>query len=215
MFDIVLIGPSNAGKSSLAFEINTLFGHVHVNVGDLLRERSLQNDEIAYNIRCLLEEGSHVQNDIVLSIICEKLKYIGNGTNIILDGFPRNQSQTEIFEKICNISGKREFKALFINISEEESVNRAKGRIYCFNCKALYNEIYKPTLNNTCSLCGSKNLMKRNDDTEIITKTKYKKFLEHIPSVLEFFKKQGCLYTIDGNASIEDSMKTINNIITS
>lgn len=213
-YNLILIGPTNSGKSSISFELNKAFGYYHISIGELLRERSMCNDEVACEIRNRLDEGSFVNNEIVHYILTEKLNSI-SFNHVILDGFPRNFSQIDILKKIYDINTiKNDFRVILLEIDEEEIVKRSRGRLYCFDCKCVYNLSFfiGKDLTN-CNLCGSDKLIKRKDDEEKITRVKYLEFKKNIEEVISFFNDLNCLYRLDGKSKIEDNINIIKNII--
>jgi len=82
-------------------------------------------------------------------------------------------------------------------------VKRLGSRRICPNCGAVYNlETKPPKRENVCDSCGSR-LVQREDEKPAAIRKRLAVFERETLPVLEFFKKEGNLVTIDGEVSIE------------
>ena len=88
---IVVIGLPGSGKDT---QIELLSKIRKVNVieaGDLIRKKAESYPEIKAEV----EQGDLVDNDMVNSLVSEKLTSFGSESVIISDGFPRRLSQAK------------------------------------------------------------------------------------------------------------------------
>ena len=111
--NIVFIAPPAAGKGAQSGMISKEFGIPHVSIGDLLRN---VNDE---KIRKQLSLGEFVDNSVIEKLLTERLLKDDCKNGYVLDGFPRNSSQIEIYEKIKNISNDKDNVVIVLDISKE------------------------------------------------------------------------------------------------
>ena len=93
----IILGPPGSGKGTLAKQIAEKYNLCHISTGELLRERSKQDDELGKYISSLIDNGNFVSDDLSKKIIEEKIQ---ENPNFILDGFPRNVQQFHMFNKI-------------------------------------------------------------------------------------------------------------------
>lgn len=215
MKNIMFIAPPAAGKGTQADLIVGKYNIPHISTGDILRDISKENSEIGNYVSEVLSNGGLVKDDITNQLIEQRLKKEDCKNGYIIDGFPRNIEQAKIYDKILSKLGYKIGKVFLININEKELEMRITGRRICDNCKAIYNinsEINSPKIDSTCDLCGGR-LYQRKDDNIEAFQNRYDLYLKKTKPIIDHYKKQGVLYEIDGNHSIEEVFKQIDNII--
>ena len=169
--NIIIFGAPGSGKGTVAQKIEKEFGYPQISTGDILREEINNKTQLGEQISLAMKNGEYVDDQIMFSVLKQRLNQNDCQKGFILDGYPRTKLQAENLKNFCDIDF-----VFYLDVSEEEIKKRILTRKVCPNCRAVYNELnYK---NPTCSSCGTK-LIKRSDDTlEIITKR------------IEFFKKE-------------------------
>ena len=93
----------------------------------------------------------------------------------------------------------RDFKGLLIEISEDEALKRLTTRRICKNCKSTFPAFYDKT---TCENCDGE-LITRQDDTPDAIRTRLDNFLQKTVPVIEAYKAQGKMLTVNGEQNIE------------
>ena len=210
MKNIIFIAPPAGGKGTLSDSLVENFGYIHISTGDLLRSVS-KTSEIGKKIDELISQGKFVSDEIVLSLLKDKLKTLKENESFILDGFPRNLSQAELLDKLLlelNMNIDAVYK---IDVPYDVCLKRAIGRINCPNCKTTYNKFFKaPVVDGVCDKCGN-SLVMRDDDNEITFKSRYDTYLDMTLPLCEFYKEKGILVNIDGiNDPYEQLVSMIN-----
>ena len=199
MKNIILIAVQGAGKGTLANALKEKYGYVHVSIGDILRERALVGDELGREIHRLQDEGIFISNDIVLKTIKDKISSPECANGYVLDGFPRDLSQAEGYDKILEELGLD--IGVVINMVVDESLlkNRIIGRRMCKECGAIYNIYNKemmPKRDGICDKCGGV-LYQRSDDNEDAMNKRIKKYHEVTEPLIDYYKAKGILYEVD------------------
>jgi len=118
---IIFLGCQGSGKSTQAKMIAQKLNLPHIEMGQLLRERAKENDEIGKGIDKELKLGHLIKNDITINLLNKKLKGNEFEKGYILDGYPRNKEQLNALEN--NID-----KVFYVNISDEEAIRRLSKR---------------------------------------------------------------------------------------
>lgn len=104
---------------------------------------------------------------------------------------------------------------VLIDVAEEEIVKRISNRRVCPNCGKVYNLItLKPKEDEKCDVCGTK-LIQRDDDKEEVVRERYKVYKNTTESVIEYYRKNNKIITIDGAQNVEDVTKELFNILRS
>ena len=133
--NIVFIAPPAAGKGAQSGMISKEYNIPHVSIGDLLRN---VDDDV---IRKQLSLGEFVDNDVIEKLLTERLSKDDCKNGYVLDGFPRNNSQIEIYERIKNISNNKNNVVIVLDIPREVGERRICGRFVCPKCGSVYNEL--------------------------------------------------------------------------
>lgn len=97
-----ILGGPGSGKGTLCEQLVKKLGFHHFSTGDLLRQELTQNQEseISQSIKTLMSEGKLVSSDLLLDLVSEKIKELKKpNVRILLDGFPRNEENVEIWKK--------------------------------------------------------------------------------------------------------------------
>ncbi len=202
MKNIILIAPPAAGKGTQSKMICEKYNLVHISTGDILREKSKTNVELAD----LMKKGCLIDDNTMTKLVSERLKEDDCKNGFILDGFPRNINQAQLLSDM-NININYVF---YLNVDEEILKKRIVGRISCPNCGSVYNEQIDesmPQKTNICDKCGN-NLIKREDDNEESFKTRYETYILNTFPLIDFYRNNSNLYEINST----DKMTTFNEI---
>ncbi len=198
---IMLIGPQGSGKGTQAKLVAKKYNILHIATGDLLREAVQNKTELGLKIKKILEEGELVPDELVISLIKEKLK---SCEDFILDGFPRTIEQAKALDKITKLD-----KVIDIIVPDKESIKRISGRRSCPKCGAVFHIITnKPKKDEICDNCGTE-LIQRDDDKEEVIKKRLKIYHEQTSLLEDFYRNEGILEEINGEQSIEKVFEDI------
>jgi adenylate kinase len=126
---IILLGPPGSGKGTQASFISAALSIPHLSTGDMLRSAVSSKSEIGLKAKEIMENGGLVSDEIVLSIVKERISNNDSKKGFILDGFPRTINQAEGLDLLLNKSQKIDF-VLRIKVDQEDIIKRliARGR---------------------------------------------------------------------------------------
>lgn len=204
---IMLIGPQGSGKGTQAKLVAKKYNIPHIATGDLLREAVNKRTELGLKIKNILDNGELVPDELVISLIKEKLKSCGD---FILDGFPRTIEQAKALDKITKLD-----KVIDIIVPDKESIKRISGRRSCPKCGAVFHVITnKPKKDEICDNCGTE-LIQRDDDKEEVIKKRLKIYHEQTSLLEDFYRNEGILEEITGEQSIEKVFEDIVKVLES
>ena len=202
--NIIFIAPPAAGKGTQAKILCEKYGLLHISTGDLLRKASKENLELQKK----MNTGEFIDDSTILRLIDSEINTSKQMKGYVLDGFPRNMDQAKAFDKTMH----DKHIVIYIEVSKEIAKARILGRLYCPECGTSYNELIienQPIIHNVCDKCHSK-LIKRNDDTEDTFENRFDVYINYTEPLLEYYRSQDVLYTIDGN---QDTMKVHSDIV--
>ena len=124
---IILFGPPGCGKGTQATFISESLSIPHLSTGDMLRSAVSSGSEIGLKAKNIMESGGLVSDEIVLSIVEERIAKNDCEKGFILDGFPRTVNQAEKLDLLLSTNNKLDY-VLRIKVDEEEIIKRLIDR---------------------------------------------------------------------------------------
>ena len=199
MKNIIFIAPPAAGKGTQAKLVSNEYNIPHISTGDLLREEINKNSTIGLSIKKDLENGSLVSDEVITTLLKNRITKSDCLNGYILDGYPRNLNQAKRYNDLLNELGFDKYIVIFFNIDKEVALERTLSRIVCPNCGSSYNlkiENLKPHKENICDRCNHQ-LQTRIDDTKDVFINRFDTYLNSTKDLIEYYQKLGFLYQID------------------
>lgn len=194
----ILLGPPGSGKSTQAEIFKRELGVVHIDIGSALRMAAAEPTPFGEKLsRIMNEEGGLVSDDIVRAVLDAELRKIAPNNSIIVDGAPRRKSQIDEVLAAFERYGKSLQKAIFIELSREESVARISKRFSCTVCGAKLILGKNFEADGMCPYCGGK-VVQRDDDTPEGVRARWQVFHDETLPVLEYFEKNRKLIRVSG-----------------
>jgi adenylate kinase len=146
-----------------------------------------------------MDKGELVPDEITTKMILERIDQPDCATGCLFDGFPRTSQQARALDQALRERGRAIDKAIYIEVSDDELVQRLSGRWLCRNCQTPYHITNSPPRTpGKCDKCGG-DLYQRPDDREETVKERIKVFLAQTVPVLDYYEKQGKLVKVNGN----------------
>lgn len=118
---ILMIGPQGSGKST---QTNLLAEHLNIpriSTGDIFRELAKQDNEEARKIREIQNSGRLVDDETTAKIVEQRLKESDTRNGFILDGYPRNVLQKDLFDPKFE-------KVIYLKVPSDEVIKRMMTR---------------------------------------------------------------------------------------
>lgn len=215
MKNIMFIAPPAAGKGTQAELVVKKYHIPHISTGDILREISKEDSEIGNYVKETLASGKLVKDEITYQLIEDRLKKEDCKNGYIIDGFPRNLEQANEYDRILENLNYDIGNVILIDIDKKTLEKRITGRRLCEDCGTIYNindENSSPKVESVCDNCGGK-LYQRSDDNLEAFETRYEMYLEKTAPIIDYYRNKGVLKEVNGNDSVENIFKTIDELI--
>ena len=202
---LIFLGAPGAGKGTQAEYVCEKLGIPSISTGNILREAMANKTELGLKAKSFMDAGKLVPDEVVISIIAERLKAADCAGGFLLDGFPRTIPQAEALDKM----GVKLDKVVSIEVPDEAIVKRMAGRRSCPKCGMTYHiESKRPAKEGICDKCGAE-LTVRADDKPETVRNRLEVYHAQTEPLKDFYRAQGCLVTVDGTGSVPDITKLI------
>lgn len=209
---IIILGRPGSGKGTQAKLLVKKFDLEYFGGGDALRKRQKVNDFTGKKLTKVMRRGELAPSFVVSKLwidALEKFKQKEKFKGFVSDGVPRKTIQAELLDEgLTWYEWEKRKKVILIDISKKESLKRLTKRRICKYCKRLIPYIGEFKKLKKCDKCGGP-LFIRRDDTPTAIKKRLEEFKKEVVLVLNNYKKQGKLITINGEQTIENVFKDV------
>lgn len=213
---MILIGPPGAGKGTQASRIENCLSIGNLSTGALLRDAIASNSVLGQQAKALVEGGSFVPDEVVISLVSDRIEEADCVNGFILDGFPRTIAQAEALDQVLESRGKKIDAVVEIKTEDDVVVERINGRFACKSCGEGYHRAFKvPAVEGVCDACGKTEFVQRADDSEEKIRTRLKLYHEETAPILPFYEKRGILKPVDGSKDLDDVTDQLKEVLSS
>jgi adenylate kinase len=149
-----------------------------------------------------MDRGALVPDELVISMILERLHQPDASHGVLLDGFPRTVAQASALDTELEAAGRGLRLALYLEVPFEVLVDRAANRWTCRTCQATYNyRVNPPARPGICDLDGGE-LYQRDDDRLDIVSERIRVYIQDTVPVVDYYRERGILRELDGTLDI-------------
>jgi len=200
----VIMGIQGSGKGTQAKMLAADLDLVHISVGDIFRWNVQNHTKMGAQVRRVMAAGELVGDDLVESVVRDRLTEHDWNFGFIIDGFPRNERQAEFFLESYDIDG-----VIHLDLPDSEVARRVLARRLCSDCGMDYSLLdNSPSSGGTCDACGG-DLIRREDDTEEALAVRLREYHEKTNPVLEIFRRKEYVITVDSRPGKQQVQQAI------
>ena len=182
--NIILFGAPGAGKGTQANFLINEFDLTQISTGEMLRNSVESRTELGKRVESFIASGDLVPDNIIFSLITERLNDIDMKKGFIFDGFPRNLKQAQKLDEIINAININLDFVFHIDVDEKILTSRIENR-------------------------AKQEKITRKDDTFEILIERLKVYNRDTKPVLDHYKDQKILTVIDGMGTIDQVSSNI------
>lgn len=186
---LILFGPPGAGKGTQAKILQDELGLVQLSTGDMLRAAVAAGSPLGKQCKAIMEQGNLVPDEVVIGIIAERLDKPDCAKGAIFDGFPRTVAQAKALDAMLASRKARIDGAIELKVDDEAMIGRMESRIR-----------------------ENPGAARADDNPETLRK-RLVVYHQSTAPLLDFYRAQGKLYSVDGMAPIAEVSSAIRNIV--
>jgi len=197
--NIILLGAPGCGKGTQAAKLVESYGLAHISTGDILRAAVKAGTSLGLEAKKFMDAGDLVPDEVVISLIKNRLEEPDTAKGFVLDGFPRTTAQAIALDEQLADLGRLIDAALVIEVNAEVIVKRICSRRFCPACGRITNAAE----GEVCIVCGAK-LAQRDDDREAVVRNRLDVYERNTAPLIDYYRGKGVLNTVDGDRGVDE-----------
>jgi len=209
-FNLLVLGKQGAGKGTQCKRLSATYAIPHVATGDMLRAAVKAQSPLGLQVESILTSGGLVSDDLVNSLIAERLLEDDAKNGILLDGFPRTLGQATALDELLGADGVS--LVIDLDVPIELVTERLSARRVCQECGAIYRDTDIAAISGTCENCGG-DVIQRDDDRPEAIRKRLETYERDTAPLLSFYAQRGLLVTVDGSLDPDSVTASIEAVI--
>jgi adenylate kinase len=129
-----------------------------------------------------MDRGELVPDEVVVSVVANRIDHSDAANGFILDGFPRTVTQAQALDRELATRGIKLDAVLDLEVDEDALLDRIRGR---------------------AEATASRGEPVRSDDNPEVFKTRLEVYRAQTAPVTEYYRSQGLLHIVDGLQPID------------
>lgn len=180
---IILLGAPGAGKGTQAAFITEKYGIPQISTGDMLRAAVKAQSELGKQVETVMASGGLVTDDIIISLVKDRIAQDDCANGFLFDGFPRTIPQAQAMLD----SGVPIDVVLEIHVDDEEIVDRMSGRRVHLDSGRVYHVTNNPPKVEGIDDESGEPLIQREDDKEETVRKRLQVYHEQTKPLVDFY----------------------------
>lgn len=208
---LAFFGPPGGGKGTQADRVKADAHAIPVSTGDLLREHVAKKTPLGVRASEFMGKGALVPDDLVNSILKERITQPDAREGFILDGYPRTLGQLASLDALLSDMKMPVEKWLFIDVPLNAIEERVLNRRVCKKCGYTFNVKTSPSKNGErCDRPGCDGeLYIRPDDNAEKLKKRFDAYKTDTIPVIEALRKKGRLTEVTAGTKKPDEVEAM------
>lgn len=202
--DLVLLGAPGSGKGTQAEHLQRELGLTHIASGDLFRHHLQQKTDLGLKAGEFMARGALVPDEITIAMLRERVSQPDAAQGVLLDGFPRTMEQAIALNEMMAGLGRQIDAVLYIEVPDEELVQRLSGRLICRECQVPFHRTANPFRACPHGRCSGEHLFQRTDDAPETVRARLVTFHRQTAPVIDYYRLIELLVTVAGNGPVEE-----------
>jgi adenylate kinase len=180
---LILLGPPGAGKGTQAQHLVAKYGIVQLSTGDMLRAAVSAGTPLGRQVRDIMAHGSLVPDEVVVTIVEQRIEQPDARKGFILDGFPRTVPQAQALDRVLEKHGLALQAVIELRVDEDALIKRIESRVAETRARG---EPLRP------------------DDDPHVLHRRLIAYREQTAPLIAYYRRHGILHSLNGMAPIAE-----------
>ena len=189
---LILLGPPGAGKGTQAQHLVAKYGILQLSTGDMLRAAVAAGTSVGRHVAEIMARGALCPDEIVVSIVEDRVQEPDARKGFILDGFPRTVPQAVALDRMLARHGVALDAVIALRVDEAALIKRIESRVAQMRARG---EALRP------------------DDDPQVLHHRLLAYREQTAPLVAYYQLQGVLRTVNGMASIPEVAADIERVL--
>jgi adenylate kinase len=182
---LILLGPPGAGKGTQANFITRAFGIPQISTGDMLRSAIKAGTPLGNGVRLMMDGGELVPDDIIVSLVLDRLQARDCANGYLFDGFPRTIPQAEAMRRARVPIDY----VLEIDVPDATIVERMSGRrVHVASGRTYHLQFNPPKVAGRDDVTGEP-LIQRADDGEETVRNRLEVYHAQTKPLVDYYAR--------------------------
>lgn len=183
---VMLLGSPGVGKGTQAQFICEQYHIPQISTGNILRAAVQSGSELGMMAKSYSDRGELVPDEVVCSIVKERLAEPDCAAGFLLDGFPRTIPQAEALVTL----GVTLDHVVVLEAPTEEIVARLTGRRFHAASGRTYHLEFDPPKEAGVDNVTGEPLVQRDDDKEDVVRNRLQVYDRQTAPLIDFYRQQ-------------------------
>jgi len=220
---MILFGPPGAGKGSQAPKIVDTLSIPQLSTGDMLRAAVAAGSEVGKQAKDVMASGGLVSDELVVSIIKDRITEEDCKGGFILDGFPRTVEQAKMLDGMLAADDTKVSLVLALEVPDAVLTERICGRwVHKASGRSYHVKFAKPksladgatpSVETMLDDETGEPLMQRADDTEEALTKRLQGYHEQTVPILDHYSPAGVVQKVDANVAPDEVWASIEKVL--
>jgi adenylate kinase len=189
---LILLGPPGAGKGTQAQHLVAKYGIVQLSTGDMLRAAVAAATPVGRQVADIMARGALCPDEIVVSIVEDRVQEPDARKGFILDGFPRTVPQAVALDRMLARHGVSLDAVIALQVDEAALIKRIESRVAQMRARG---EAVRP------------------DDDPQVLHQRLLAYREQTAPLVAYYQLQGVLRMVNGMAPIPEVAAEIERVL--
>jgi adenylate kinase len=189
---LILLGPPGAGKGTQAQHLVAKYAIVQLSTGDMLRSAVKAGTPLGREVEDIMARGALCPDEVVVTIVEQRIAQPDARKGFILDGFPRTVTQAEALDRMLAKHGIALDAVIELRVDEAALVERIETRI--------------------AEMKGRGEALRPDDNPQVLHR-RLVAYREQTAPLIAYYRRHGILHSVDGMAPIADVAAAIERVL--
>jgi adenylate kinase len=180
---LILLGAPGAGKGTQAAFLCKRYGIPQVSTGDMLRAAVKAGTPLGVAAKKVMDAGALVSDDVIVSLVKERIAQPDCANGFLFDGFPRTIAQAEAMK-----TARVKLDAVLeIDVPDEAIIERMSGRLFHVPSGRSYHVKFNPPRVAGKDDVTGEPLIQRDDDKEATVRKRLRVYQSQTRPLVEYY----------------------------